>query len=327
MLATTIIDKQYGYEIIKIEEDDKCVILYAYKNMAIVLNGKKDEPYLVSTLSKDTIKMITNKNEYHMTIFDLLINSNGVKINPSNDIYHPSKIVLEAVKLHDKSKNHDEIYYTGKRIELNKKSETYDITFPDGMAISITLKAMINLYNMHKLIYCYMYDLFELDLDSENKVITYKIIDSMIKEHKNNNTYIIKLCDINLDNFDRYRLLSGFNTFRQTLSKMNITTYDCVMTIKDANLWVSTTLGNALDLFTGRKSKIKGCLEFEKEPGIGDEISCNITYDKYDKNMISIEVVIDGFKPLVYNIFTENDFRAEFSNAILESVKNGGNKN
>lgn len=319
-IETTIISEQKDREIVKIESGNKCLILYAYKNMTIILNGNKDEPYIISTLSKDTIEIVINNTGFlPITLFELLMGSNGTIIG-DQDMYYASKVVLETVKLYDEnSKKINKIYYKGKPVSLDKKDNTYYFHFPNRRTIRITLEAMSKLLKFNKVIICPNGVLIELILNNNTINCKYLNISTI-----DNNTYIINLSDVDLSKLKLMELLTYINNYDKILSEIIITSDEVVIPLNNINsieCELHTTLGSMLDLVTDIASNINGKFVIkDKDTEYTDCIECNILYNTFTNTVLDVVFNLEICNTIKYKIFSKYDIRKLLINAIIERI-------
>lgn len=324
----TVINKQKDHEIVRIKYDEnRYLILYVYKNMTIVLNYNEKEASHVCCLGKDIIEgIIGGDNLLASSMINFVNNTNG--FTPSYDMYVTSANVLKIV---EEYKEDNLIYYTGKRVELDKNTNTYTFKFSDGKVMSISLDTMIQLLLTKELVYLYSDEriVIKLKLNEESKSITYKYKNQNLTD-KDDTTYVIKLQDINLDNIDTYILLNNIKSMDKTVNLMWFSSHVFkinFISTEDFSCNISANIGDAIDLFINKNksSKITGKLEILDtitNKYRSTEINCDIAYRAYYNNL-NVEILLDGFNPFIYTIHRKTDLRTMFKNAILDALSEG----
>lgn len=316
----TIINDQKDYEIVHIKNDNSCIILYAYKNMTVILNGNKKEPYIISTLSRDVIDRCIKETNYAESVLGMINNIDGLRLSSIAELYVPSVNVLKTVEM--RTPQDTNIYYTGKRVELDNKTNSYIFKFPNN-TISISLDAITKLLRLKQMMYCNCNNLLHLSIDDNNISIICRYIDRGL-EYKDDYKYIIKLDDINIDNFNLHTFI---NT---TAKKISDTFIECayfyikIIDHEDAYAFISLSLRDAYDLFNGIKTRVKGLVEIiglDRKYDHRYNINCIVKYNRTYSRFIGIEILLDGFNPLIYNIPCDNDLGVLFKEAIFGELE------
>lgn len=328
MLArTTIISSEENHEIVKIESEISSIIMYSYNNSAIILNGDKDEPYLISVLSKNILLKIIKFQSLSLSIISLLDDITGYKISDTDELYHPSVI---ALKIANAINENNEIHYSGKRVEFDAETNCYNFDF-HGTKISIPFSILYNLIYGTQNSYIYN-NSAEIKLvvlpNADNDYIVYRSLHNSTK-------YVIEL---NYDNIDltyiySYKLFrDGVFDKNNTFADMLISSRTMTVFIKsdDINYKIITDLNDALDLFAGDTNIIKAHILFNNT-----KINCIIRYEKlYHPYIILVQLVLGANNQYTYNIDMPLKFHNAFKRALIDTLKsasiktsNGGQKN
>lgn len=148
----TVINNKEGYEIVLVcipngitNELNSRLILYAYKEYTVILNGNFEEPVLICVLPRYDLLQVINGSKLTEPIIGV-IDVYGVPLSNYNELYHPSKLAINSSKKYIQKETNIFIY-SGEQVKLNKETNEYKFIFSNGIAINIPFFILASFYN------------------------------------------------------------------------------------------------------------------------------------------------------------------------------------
>lgn len=318
MVKKTIISDEKEHEIIKLEntETKYSIIIYAYNNRGVVIDGTKNEPYILSTYSRDIFLRILNIPGFDIDVFAMHHGIEGKKLSSLSEAYYIAKVVLDLVNMENKKDN--SFVYSGNKVSMNKNTKYYDFKFDNGKTISIRASLLYDVLT-NNISYKRFIDgrkTFTMGIrtrNDESYVLLYKDVN-------NNKEYIIKLTDIDINNINLYQLVKNLTNNNPSKFYSAHIIHDSVMIVSkcgDKNFYLTIPLDEAFDAFTNRGAGSPCELNIG---GYKAELTGHVLYNPHNAfNRINVGLSLFD-DPINFDIIADNDFYKIFKEALLKRV-------
>lgn len=306
MFKITPVSLEEKHEIIKLEDKDLNLIMYAYKDFSVVLDAKKENPHIIAVYQRailtETIR--SGKAPHTLPIMYTLTIKEPLNIP---ELYYTSVSVLKLVNCQHKA----EYYYSG-RAHYDEKTQSYTFKFTNRV-IRIGINQMIDL------IFPVTDERIQHAVDIYNGAYTITSNGLYAKiTYANGAVYKINILQ-SIDNIDilhTYKKMKLYCRFAQ-FKNMKVHRYNTYITHEEGYAMLVIKTSDLIDLLFYGKNKISGEFIFTN-----NKYQCACNY-KILAGFAMLHVVIhvaDSLPDLVLDLPIDN-IRTLFKNGIIEGLK------
>ena len=304
-----------NYEIVKIENDDGSLILFGLNNQGIILNGKKQKPFIISTISRNAFLKILNYESLTNATIEILCTDEGYELSDDSELYAISMTVLKTVdEFINGDKEKEPIIYDGNCVLLDKFN-MYVFKFNNNDTINVPLWVIMALLENK-------YDTVKMTNPKNGHIhfkiqtilaVEYLVIDFVDEDYKYAIEFSKDYIDFKMANVYRY-IKKSINNRNAKFTSMYFA-HDSIIIIAncdDCNYYISIGLKDAFDLFC-TKNTISGSIQIGHF--IHDDIKCEIRSTEDH----AIHVVLSLVAPLIsFDILSLQKYYELFKTTITD---------